>query len=152
MSARKKGGKRSQKRISPTTAMPTKKERLPKPSIAQNAPMKKRIKEKNDGFGVLKGVALAILMLIVVSTILFNRAGGRDAMRGDKGTGELCEKTVECAKGSICYSYKDNRSQCLRTCSKKRPCDSEHTCITAASQKRKRGIRLADICVKNEDL
>jgi hypothetical protein len=151
MATRKKGAKRNVKRFEPEkeTEKPQSK---PKPSIGETAPMKPRMKESNEGFGVLKGVGVLILALIVGSAILFNRAGGREAMRGDKSPGEHCEKTVECARGSICYAYKNDRPRCLTTCSKKRPCDPQHACVTAASQKRKKGIRLADICVKNEDI
>jgi hypothetical protein len=151
MATRKKGQKRNVKRFAAAT------DEKPKPAIktkpvVEKAPMQARVKENNAGFGVLKGVAIVILALIIGSAILFNRAGGRDAMRGDKEPEELCEKSVECAKGSICYAYGEDRARCRKTCSKKRSCGPDYTCVTAASQKRRRGFRLADICVKKSEM
>ena len=153
MTTKKKGQKRIAKRFAaPEEALPPKPAAEKKRPIAERAPMQSRIKESNDGFGVLKGVAVVILALIIGSAILFNRAGGREAMRGDKSPGELCENTVECAHGSICYAYGNDKPRCRTTCSKKHPCNPEETCVTAASQKRRKGIRLADICIPNGDI
>ena len=125
------------------------------PKTAEKAPDKERprmpdrLKEKDSGFGVLKGVGLVIIALILVSTVLFNRAGGRDALRGDKLPGEPCEKTAECQKGSMCYAYQGDRHRCMTRCSKQNPCEPGYTCVTAASQKRRKGLRVADVCVED---
>lgn len=114
--------------------------------------MPERMKEKDSGFGVLKGVGLVIIALILVSTVLFNRAGGRDALRGDKLPGESCERTSECQKGTVCYAYQGEKHRCMTSCSKKQPCDPGYTCVTAASQKRRKGIRVADVCVEDDKI
>ncbi len=114
--------------------------------------MPERLKEKDSGLGVLKGVGILIIALILVSTVLFNRAGGRDALRGDKLPGESCEKTEECQKGAVCYSYQGAKHRCMTSCSKKKPCDPGYTCVTQASQKRRKGIRVTDVCVEDDKI
>ena len=114
--------------------------------------MPERMKEKDSGLGVLKWVAGIILTLVVISAVLFNRAGGRDAMRGDKIVGESCEETVECEKGTICYTYKDERRQCMQRCAKDKPCDPGYTCVSSATQKRRKGIRVTDVCVEDRKI
>ena len=125
---------------SSTKARPLEKE---KPRLPE------RLKEKDSGLGVLKAVGFVIIALVLVSTVLFNRSGGRDSLRGDKLPGESCEETVECQKGSVCYFYKDSKRHCMETCSKNRPCGPGYTCVTAASQKRRKGIRVTDVCVED---
>ncbi len=120
----------------------------PKKPLVEKTPMSTRPKENNAGFGVLKGVAGVIILLIVGSAILFNRAGGREAMRGDKKPGDECTETVECEKGSICFAYQNDRHRCMTTCSPNRPCDQGYSCRTAATSKRK-GVRLSEVCVPN---
>jgi hypothetical protein len=117
-----------------------------KEPLISKTPMSARPKEGNPGFGVLKAVAAIIAVLVVGSAILFNRAGGRESIRGDKPVGEVCEKTVECEKGSICFAYKGDRHRCMKACSKRNPCESGSTCVSAASSKRK-GIRVTEVCV-----
>lgn len=119
-----------------------------KEPLFPKTPLSARPKEDNPGFGVLKAVGAVIAVLIVGSAILFNRAGGREALRGDKVAGEECDETVECKKGSVCFSYKGDRHRCMETCSSKHPCESGNTCISAASSKRK-GIRVTEVCVKD---
>jgi hypothetical protein len=119
-----------------------------KKSLPVKPPMSSRPKESNAGFGVLKGVAGVIILLIVGSAILFNRAGGQDAMRGDKKPGDNCAETTECQKGSICFAYQNDRHRCMQTCSPKHPCDTGYSCRTASTSKRK-GVRLAEVCVSN---
>lgn len=109
-----------------------------------------RIKEKDGGFAVLKGVAIGIMALIVVSMVLFNRAGGQDTVRGDKLPGEQCENTVDCKKGTICYSYQGERRRCMTVCEKDRRCDPGYKCVSAADQRRRKGIRVTDICVPDD--
>ena len=121
----------------------------PKPQEREKPRLPERIKEKNSGLGVLKWVAGIILTLVIISAILFNRAGGRDAMRGDKMLGESCEKTVECEKGAVCYTYKEERRQCMKRCTKDKPCDPGYTCVSSATQKRRKGIRVTDVCVED---
>jgi hypothetical protein len=120
-----------------------------KPPEREKPRLPERIKEKDSGLGVLKWVAGLIITLVVVSAVLFNRAGGRDAMRGDKMVGESCKETVECEKGTICYAYKEARRRCMKTCAKERPCDPGFTCVSSATQKRRKGIRVTDVCVED---
>jgi hypothetical protein len=132
-------------RHEPGTVRP-KAEAEKKEPLIQKAPLTNRTQEKNPGFGVLKGVAAVIILLIIGSAILFNRVGGKEALRGDKPVGETCEETMECQKGTICFSYQGDAHRCMKTCSKKHPCESGQTCMSGASSKRK-GIRVTEVCV-----
>ena len=108
-----------------------------------------RIREKDSGFGVIKVVVGAIVILVLGSTVLFNKVGGgRESHRGDKSPGEPCNETVECIKGSLCYIYQEQGKQCMQTCSDG-ACPSGYTCVGAASQKQRKGIRITDVCVRN---
>jgi len=119
---------------------------VPKQSFIEKTPMSRRPKENNEGFGILKFVGFAILVLVVGSAILFNRSGGREALRGDKTAGELCSETTECQKGYICFSHQENRRQCMKTCHANSGCEAGYTCTTSAASKRK-GMRVVEICV-----
>jgi len=114
--------------------------------------MPERIKEKNAGVGVLKTVGGVILALIVGSMVLFNVSGGRKSARGDKILGEQCDKTAECASGTICYSYKGSKKRCMKRCSESKPCGPGFSCISATQQKRRKGVRIDDICVEDSKL
>ena len=144
VSAKKKVVRHTAETAAEKAAESKKKEPLIPPS-----PISSRPKESNEGFGVLKGVAAVIAILIIGSAILFNRAGGREAARGDKELGESCASTQECAKGSICFEYDADGHRCVERCSKSNPCDTGYTCVSAASSKRK-GIRVTEICIQND--
>ena len=123
------------------------------PKIEVEKPrLPERITGKNDGFGVLKIVAGVIVALIVGSMVLFNVAGGRESSRGNKIPGEKCDNTMECTSGSICYAYKDYGMRCMKMCSKGKSCEPGFTCISATQQKRRKGVRVTDICVENVKL
>lgn len=111
-----------------------------------------RIKEKNAGFGVLKIVAGVILALIVGSMVLFNLAGGRESARGDRIVGERCDSTVECSTGSVCYAYKGGKKRCMARCGENRTCEPGFSCISSTQQKRRKGVRITDICVEDSNL
>jgi hypothetical protein len=118
-------------------------------SVPEKVKMPERVREKDSGFGVLKVVGAVIAVLIVGSMVLYNRAGGRETMRGDKMHGEQCQETQECKSGTICYSYKGARKRCMTTCRKDKKCDPGYNCVTAAKQKGRKGYRLTDICVED---
>ena len=149
MVVKQKGGKRKPVVRHPADTAPQHAEPEKKPSLPPRSVVSTRSKEANAGFGVLKGVAAVIILLVIGSAILFNRAGGREAMRGDKAEWEECEDTVECKHGSICFAYNGDNHRCMKTCSNKHPCASGETCISAAASKRK-GIRVRQVCVPDE--
>jgi hypothetical protein len=120
-----------------------------KSSEREKPRLPQRVKEQDSGLGVLKWVAFIILGLVIASALLFKEAGGPEAERGDKMEGESCEKTKECAKGSICYVYKGEKRQCMKTCRKDKPCGPGYTCVSSASQQRRKGIRVTDVCVED---
>lgn len=115
----------------------------------EKAKVPERIREKDSGFGVLKVVGAVIAILIVGSMVLYNRAGGRETLRGDKMHGEQCQETQECKSGMLCYSYKGVKKRCMTTCGKDKMCDPGYKCVTAAKQKGRKGFRLTDICVED---
>lgn len=150
---KKKGGTRSRKKIVRVDPNAKRSPETKESKTASPEPTKpnlpERIQEKDAGFGVIKIIAGIIVALVIGSAVLFNRAGGRQRVRGDKLQGELCEETVECSSGSLCYSYKGEDERCMKLCSKENPCDPDQSCVTAAQQKRRKGFRLTDICVEN---
>lgn len=107
-----------------------------------------RIREKDSGFGVIKGVVGVIIALILGSTVLYNTAGGRQSERGNKAPGEPCGDTVECRSGTICYMYSDLGRQCMETCYDGQ-CSAGFHCVAAATQKRRKGLRITDVCVRD---
>ena len=115
--------------------------------------MPQRVQERDPGgFGVIKTVAGVVIVLIIGSVVLFNQSGGRESARGDKQPGELCEETMECASGSICFSYKGGDRRCHQRCGQDKACEPGQTCVSASEKKRRKGIRVADICVDNARL
>ena len=153
MAVQKKGIKTKKKIVRHTAETAAEKAAEPekKEPLIPKTPISGRTKEANEGFGVLKGVAAVIAVLIIGSAILFNRAGGREASRGDKALGEACEHTEECAKGTICFEYGNDGHRCMKRCSKSNPCETGYTCMSGAASKRK-GIRVLEICVPNNEL
>ncbi len=107
-----------------------------------------RIKEKDSGFGVIKVVVGVIIALVLGSTVLFNKMGGRESLRGHKGVGERCDATMECETGTICYDYQTKRKHCMRTCYNSE-CPEGYSCVAAATQKRRKGVRITDVCVRD---
>ncbi|MCP4604308.1 MAG: hypothetical protein GY847_27940 [Proteobacteria bacterium] len=154
MGKKKKGtsGKRVVMRIDPQASKKTKKQQQRPNPEPEKTRIPERIQEKDSGFGVIKVAAGVIIALIVASMILFNQAGGQESIRGDKLPGESCQETSECAAGSICYSYKGSKKRCMTRCSPKNECNPGYTCISATQQKRRKGLRLTDICVENAQL
>ncbi len=154
MARKNKGtsGKKVAKRVDSHAKPTPKKAAQPSESAPEKPRMPERIREKDAGFGVIKVVIGGILFLIVGSMVLFNQAGGRENTRGDKTPGERCDETVECASGSICYSYKGGEKRCMTRCSKEKNCDLGFSCVAAAQQKRRKGLRLTDICVESDKL
>ena len=128
-----------------TQAKPTAPER-------ERPKMPTRTKEKGSGLDILKIVGFVIIALVVGSTILFNRSGGQDAMRGDKLQGESCKQTVECQKGSVCYSHNSSDLKCMKTCVKDKKCDPGYTCVSEGSLKRRKGFRIIPVCVEDDKL
>lgn len=120
------------------------KTRAPEPEKPR---LPERVKEKDSGFGVIKVVVGVIILLVLGSTVLFNKSGGRESQRGHKAVGERCESTVECEKGTICYAFQTKRKHCMKTCYSSK-CPEGYTCAAAASQKRRKGVRITDVCVR----
>ena len=120
------------------------KEPEPKPK----SELPKRINEKDSGFGVIKVVVGAIIVLILGSTAVSRIVGRQESQRGHKTVGERCENTKECRSGTICYAYKEKRKHCMETCYNSK-CKEGYTCVGAASQKRRKGIRITDVCVQD---
>jgi hypothetical protein len=143
-------GKHIVKRVDPN-AGPQEAQKPSKPE-PEKPRIPQRISEKDPGFGVIKTVAAVVIALIVGSMILFNQVGGRESARGDKLPGEQCEETLECATGSICFSYKGRENRCVKRCGKEKECEPGYTCVSASEKKRRKGIRVADICVENAKL
>jgi hypothetical protein len=146
------GGKRVVHRVDPQEKTSKKKETGKHPAEPETPPIRERTKEKDSGFGVLKTVAGVIVVLIVGSMVLFNQSGGKDATRGDKSSGELCEKTVECSKGWRCFSYKEEKKKCMQVCGSKKQCEPEYTCTSAAERRGRKRVGVRSVCVENAKL
>ncbi len=147
----KSGGKKKIKRVPVAGQEPKKEAKKSKPE-PETKRVPKRVTEKDQGFGVIKTVAGVLIALVVGSMILFNLSGGQEDTRGDKISGERCAETLECQSGSVCYSYKDAEKRCMMRCSKKTACDSGYTCVAAAQQKGRKGIRITDVCVEDDEI
>lgn len=143
-------GKLVAKRVDPN-AEPQEEKKTPKPE-PEKPRMPERIREKDPGgFGVIKTVAGIVIVLIIGSMVLFNWSGGRESARGDKVLGELCEETVECSSGTVCFPYKGQQPRCVKRCDNDKKCEPGYTCVSSSHRKRK-GIRVADICIENAKL
>ncbi|MCP4676847.1 MAG: hypothetical protein GY854_15300 [Deltaproteobacteria bacterium] len=154
MANKKKGasGKRQATRVDAQKTKQDKKRAPASRPEPEKPRIPERISEKDAGFGVIKVVIGVIIVLILGSMVLFNQVGGRESTRGDKLAGELCEETMECATGSVCYSYKGKKKRCMTRCKDEQPCDPGFTCVSATQQKRRKGIRVTDICVEDAQL
>jgi hypothetical protein len=146
-------GKRTVVRVDPNAAQKS----PPKPAVEVKGrepesdilEIRRSAREKNEGFGVIKTVVGVIIVLIIGSMILFNRSGAGNKARGDKLPGESCTETVECSAGSVCYSYKGTNKRCLTLCDKGKKCAPGTKCVSATEQKRRKGFRVTDVCVKD---
>lgn len=146
---KQKSGKRIARRVGPgeEIARPKReaapKEEEDKPRIPE------RIQEKDAGFGVIKVVVGAIVVLILAAGVLSRMVGGEESARGDKIAGELCESTQECAPGSICFAYRDDRRRCLETCPKGETCETGYTCVSSAERAGRKSTRVRAVCVES---
>ncbi|MDJ0762934.1 MAG: hypothetical protein QNJ97_08100 [Myxococcota bacterium] len=152
MKKKKPGKKRQLSRFDGNPSQKEKKQDRPTPKGSSSPRISPRPRETGSGFGVVKIVVGLIVALIVGSMIFFNQSGGRERARGDKMPQEKCRETSECAAGSVCYSYKDDEKRCRVLCAKTKICEPGFTCVSAAKQKRRRGVRLLDICVEDARL
>ena len=143
--------KRSARRIDPEAKV---RDTKPKEVKVEAEPrrMPERIREKDSGFGVIKIVAVVIIVLIVGSGALLRLRGGDEVTRGDKIADELCESTQECEKGLICYSYKGSENRCMTTCSGGDKCEPGFTCTSAAERAGRKSTRVRAVCVENAKL
>lgn len=114
--------------------------------------MPERIAEKDAGFGLVKIVVGGLILLILGSGAAVKLLGGSTNQRGDKVLDEICASTMECAAGSICFAYKDEKKRCMKTCPKGTNCDPEHTCTSAPENTGRKKTRVRAICVKNAAL
>jgi hypothetical protein len=154
MGSRKKGKTKSGKRVvrrvtGAEEPQPKKKQKAapveeePKPRITE------RIQEKDAGFGVIKTVIGAIVVLILAAGVFSRMFGDEESLRGEKTPGEVCESTQECAKGSICFAYGEERKRCLVTCPKGKDCDPGYSCVSATERSGRKSTRVRAVCVKD---
>ncbi|MFO8073639.1 MAG: hypothetical protein R6V85_17400 [Polyangia bacterium] len=150
---RKGSGKRAARRVSRDESAPGKAEKKSQQSTPEDPDKPKiseRPKETDSGFGVLKGVAIALIVLILGAGVVSRFIGGDDATRGDKLPGELCDETIECESGSICYSYKKNEKRCWKTCGADESCEPGYTCVSSAEQAGRKSTRVRAVCIEDD--
>ena len=151
MAKKKKGasGKRTAKRVNPNEESPPKQSAIKESTETEKPRMPERIREKDAGFGLIKIVVGVLIVLILGSGLLIKLVGGGEADRGNKTQGELCKTTKECARGSVCYSYKGERKRCMVTCPKGKMCDPGFTCVSAAERSGRKSTRVRAVCVED---
>lgn len=117
--------------------------------IIDSPPSMERIKEKDAGFGVLKGVAGVIIVLIVGATFLANYSGTDKTHRGEGEQGDACEKSDDCLSGHICYQYRDNPFECMELCKTDDDCADGFSC-TSVSRTNKRRVKVKNVCTEQQ--
>ncbi|HUT76275.1 MAG TPA: hypothetical protein VM285_01220 [Polyangia bacterium] len=152
MATKKKGdsGKRTAKRVEAEAQggrSATPKETRDEPEAPRIAA---RIQEKDSGLGVLKALGIGVIVLILGAGVLSRMVGGETESRGDKLPGEKCDSTQECARGSICYTYKGEAHRCFTVCSADEPCDPGYRCVSAAEQTGRRKTKVRSVCVGDD--
>jgi len=111
-----------------------------------------RVHETDAGFGVIKAVVIAIVILILAATVLSRLSGTNDLSRGDKGQDESCQSTTQCKKGFVCHPFRGKAKTCMQLCSPgKKECDIGYKCISDARIGRKKA-RIRTICAKDVGL
>ena len=150
---KKKGKLKGKKRVivrgTQQSEEPAKK---PAPEKQGEAPkITPRIKEKDAGFGVIKFVVGAVIVLIL-GIGLFSRIYGTDQLqRGDKGQGESCQSYDECRSGFVCLSYGDHPQECLEQCSisDASSCRPGYTCVSATFKRSRKSKKVRPVCVQD---
>jgi len=156
-SKKKRGtsGKRGGRRVSGREKPKQQKQQEQVVKAAAPAPEAKpriteRIQEKDAGFGLLKGILGALVVLILLAGALSRIIGEEQDERGDKLPGELCELTEECRTGSICESHQDDERRCFARCDPDaNDCDPGYTCTSLAARKTRKGVRVKTVCIKD---
>ncbi|MCU0662467.1 MAG: hypothetical protein MUC50_09105 [Myxococcota bacterium] len=155
--SKKTGGKIVPRRSSEKASEPQPKHKAApiEPADAEGADIIKvraSVREKNEGFKVIKIVLGVIILLIIGTSVATKLSGAKGSVRGDKLQGEKCEATVECAPGHICYAYQSDRARCMATCSPDKPCQPEYTCKSSLDQKVRKGVTMHNVCVLTSKL
>lgn len=147
-------GKRIAKRVSEEAPTPKAQEtsapREPEPKASS---VTDRIQEKDSGFGTIKVIVGVIVVLIIGAGLLGRYTGSEDLARGDLLPGERCESTQECAKGTICYSYKGEAKRCYHKCSlEDSTCEPGFTCTSSSYTAGRKKTKVRSICVEDSKL
>jgi hypothetical protein len=144
-----KSGKRVARRVGEGEEIRPKQTQKAAPVEEEEKPrIPERIQEKDAGFGVIKVVVGVIVVLILGAGVLSRMIGDDESVRGDKVQGELCESTQECAKGSICFSYGDDKRRCRVTCSKDKTCEAGFSCVSSAERSGRKSTRVRAVCIE----